>query len=122
MTYAAFDLNFNTSCISYSSCNPTSQIGTGNGIVDANLIQPGLLIVIVDYSDYAVAHSWNGINGSGYLCKLTFNATAQDISQLAFSGKLSLREWVACDHIETCIEGEIENVRWTNSSINVVNN
>jgi hypothetical protein len=123
MAAAGFDLNFNSSCIAYVSCNATSRIGTGNGTVDANAIQSGLLRIIVDYSDYAAAHSGNGINGSGYLCKLTFNTTAQGTSQLAFAsgqgnpeGKLTLVKWAAYN------QSEIENVSWTNSSIIVVKN
>ena len=123
MAAAGFDLNFNSSCIAYVSCNATSRIGTGSGAVDANAIQSGLLRIIVDYSDYAAAHSGNGINGSGYLCKLTFNTTAQGTSQLAFAsgqgnpkGKLTLVKWAAYN------QSEIENVSWTNSSIIVVKN
>ena len=120
MACAGFDLQFNSNCISYSSCETTSQIGSGTGDAMANIMQPGLLRVTIDYSSYAAANSGNGITGSGYLCKLTFTATAQGTSQLDFvkgqgtpTGELTLLKWVAY------IESEIENVGWTNSSIKV---
>ncbi len=124
MAAAGFDLEFNSSCISYISCNATSRIGKGNGSAEANIIQPGLLRVIVDYSDYAAAHSGNGINGSGYLCKLTFNATALGANQSVDfvsgqgspEGELTLVKWAAYN------QSTIENVSWTNSSITVVKN
>ena len=120
MAYAVFDLNFNSSCITYSACNTTSRIGSGSGSVAA-IIQPGLLKITVDYSDYANTHSGNGVTGSGYLCKLTFTATAQDTSQLAFvsgqgspEGELTLVKWA------TYNQSTIENVSWANRSITVV--
>jgi hypothetical protein len=121
MAVAQFDLQFNSSCIAYSSCNATSRIGNGNSSAEANIIQPGLLRVFVDYTDYATAHSGNGINGSGYLCKITFTTTTQGTSQLAFaSGQGSSEEeptlvtWTAYN------PSTITNVSWTNSSITVV--
>jgi hypothetical protein len=121
MAVAQFDLQFNSSCISYITCNATSRIGTGNGTVDATAMQPGLLRIIVDYSDYATAHSGNGISGSGYLCKLTFTATAQGASPLIFvtgqgnpEGKLTSVKWEAYN------QSVIDSVSWTNSSVIIV--
>ena len=120
MAAAGLDVEFNSSCISYTSCNATSRIGTGNGSTEANIIQPGLLRVLVDYSDYAAAHSGNGISGSGYLCKLNFSATTQGTSQLAFaSGQESPEEEPTLMNYNLSI---IENVIWTGSSITVVKN
>jgi hypothetical protein len=121
IAYASFDLKFNSSCVSYISCNSTSQIGSGSGTVAADIVPPGLLRVMIDYSSYAQANGGNGVTGSGYLCKLTFNATAQGTSLLSFvkgqgypTGELTLLRWVAYS------ESTIENVSWTNSSITVV--
>lgn len=120
MAAAGLDIEFNSSCLSYISCNATSRIGTGSGPVDVIIIQPGLLRVFVDYSDYAIAHSGNGISGAGYLCKLNFSATAQGTSQLAFaSGEGSPGEAPVMMTYNASI---IENVSWTNGSITVVKN
>jgi hypothetical protein len=124
MALACFDLKFNSNCISYSACNPTSQIGSASStILDAAIIQPGLLRVMVDYSNYAPAHDGNGVTGSGYLCKLTFTATSQGTSQLAFvsgqgspTGELTLVKWA------TYSQSVIENVNWINGSVNVLEN
>lgn len=123
MALAQLDLRFNNSCIAYVSCNATSQIGGESGTVEANIIQSGLLRVVVDYSDYAAAHSGNGITGSGYLCKLTFNATTNGSSPLAFvseqgdpEGELLLWQWSGNT------PSAIVNVKWTNSSITIVKN
>jgi hypothetical protein len=121
MAFACFDLQFNSNCISYSSCNPTSQIGSASGtIIDAAIIQPGLLRVGVDYSNYAGSNGGYGVSGSGYLCKLTFTAIAPGTSQLAFvegqgspPGELTLIKWMAYT------DSEIANVGWINSSITV---
>jgi len=121
MAFACFDLQFNGNYISYSSCNPASQIGSGSGTAEANIIQPGLLRVIVDYAGYAGTNGGNGVTGSGYLCKLTFTATTQGTSQLSFvkgqgtpSGYLTLVKWAAYN------PSEIGNVAWINvSSITV---
>jgi hypothetical protein len=122
MAFASFDLQFKSNFVNYSSYNPTSQIGGGSGTVSTSWMQAGLLRIVVDYSDYASAHSGNGITGSGYLCKLTFTATATGTSSLnlvegqgAPAGELTLLKWVAYS------ESTIANVGWTNSSITVVN-
>lgn len=120
MAAAGLDLEFNSSCLSYISCNTTSRIGTGSGTVDVIIIQPGLLRIMVDYSDYAIAHSGSGISGSGYLCKLTFTATAQGTSQLVFAdGQGSSGEAPVMMTYNLSI---IENVSWASSSITVVKN
>lgn len=124
MAYAFFDLKFNSNYISYTSCNSNSQIGDGTGSVSASTIQPGLVRIIVSYSSYANAHGGYGVSGSGYLCKLNFEAIAQGTSQMEFveeQGELTLISWVDCDQYETCTQSEIANVGWTNSSITVVN-
>ena len=117
MAYAGFDLQFNSNCINYSACNPKSQIGSGTGDAMANIMQPGLLRVLVDYSAYAEAHDDNGISGSGYLCKLTFTAVNTGNCSLAFvqnqgnpPGWLKLLKYDG---------STIENVGWINSSITV---
>ena len=126
MALAGFDLQFNSSCINYNSCNPASQIGSGSSnSIYADIIHPGLLRVTVDYTGYAGTNGGNGVTGSGYLCKLYFTAIAQGTNQsISFvkgqgnpTGELTLLKWVAYN------PSEIESVCWTNSSnITVVNN
>jgi len=121
MAYAFFDLKFNSSCISYSSYNSISQIGSGSGTVKAGINQPGLLRIVVDYSSYAAAHTGYGASGTGYLCKINFNAINTGNCSLVFvegqgtpAGELTLIRWAAYS------QSKIENVSWTNISITVV--
>jgi hypothetical protein len=117
LTYAAFDIQFNSSLISYVS------IASGNisGIaatVSANTMQPGLLRIVIDFSDYANSNSGNGINGSGSLCSVTFNADAIGTSNINFladqgtpQGELTLIKFVSYS------QATISNVNWLNNKI-----
>jgi uncharacterized repeat protein (TIGR02543 family) len=117
LTYAAFDIQFNSSLISYVS------IASGNisGIaatVSSNIMQPGLLRMVVDFSDYANSNSGNGINGSGSLCSVTFNADVTGTSNISFvagqgapQGELTLIKFVSYS------QDTINNVNWLNNKI-----
>ena len=85
LAYAAFDIQFNRSLISYASIAPGNISGLGIApVVSSNIVQPGLLRVVVDLSDYANANSGNGLTGSGSLCSVTFNALAAGTGNISF--------------------------------------
>lgn len=132
MAYASFDLKFNSSCINYSACNPTSQIGSGSGTVAADIVPPGLLRVVIDYSSYAFGHFVNGnpdngVNGSGYLCTLNFSAIAAGTSPLYFvagqgtpPGELTIERWDNSSGTLNVSQIHMNPPYWINGSITVV--
>ena len=121
LTYATFDIRYNSSILSFQSLtNSSSAIGDGTGSVSNPRVESGLLSIDVDYSGYASSHGGNGVNGSGYLCNLTFSPIAAGTSPLYFvsgegtpPGELTLLQWINYN------ESTITPVYWINSSVNV---
>ena len=117
LAYAFFDIQFN------SSLTSSASIASGNisGIaatVSSNIMQPGLLRIVIDFSSYASSNSGNGINGSGSLCSVTFNAVAAGTSDISFvanqgapQGELTLIKFVSYS------QDTISNVNWLNNKI-----
>ncbi|MEA1958235.1 MAG: cohesin domain-containing protein [Chloroflexota bacterium] len=117
MSYAAFDVRFDDSYISYES-SAAGDVGGVTPNVGTMQNEASLIRIIVDFSDYALSNDGDGASGSGNLCEIHFTATSSGTSSLDFvegqgtpSGELTLVEWRAFE------QNMITDVSWVNGSV-----